>query len=244
MLRAPARPAVAAGLLVLVLAVTSCSDESQDGDTLEHARDYASQDGAAIAEDARAAMAALTTVHVSGSIRQGENTIALDLSASRSGRCVGTIGIDDGSIELRSVGGRAWYRADDAFWRLELGAKAARISRAVRGRWVVLSGQLAALRSFCRIGSLVGQTLSGKATIRSTGAAMDGATPTALLSVARSGVTSTAYVRAAEPHHLLKVIRGTPAHNTGELDFSDFDARFQVAAPGRRDVFRPRPATK
>lgn len=235
--------ALVVGLLTaagLLLTAAGCGGSD---DTIEHAKDYAKSDGADIAKDARKAMSGLTTMHVAGTIKQGSDTIALDLSVSRSGSCTGTIGVGDGSIELRSVGGKAWYKADLGFWKAEVGAEAASVAKAVGDRWVVLSGDLASLRSFCRIDSLTDQMLDTKASVRSEGAAMVGTTPTVRLSLTQGSLASAAYVQAAEPHYILRITRGT-GDKAGQVDFSAFDDKFDVEAPAPKDVFDPATVSK
>ena len=233
-----------AGSLVvgLLLIASGCGG---GGDTIEQARDYAKKDGADIAKEARSAMSGLQTMHVAGTIVQGGDTIALDLSVSKSGACTGTIGVGDGSIELRSTGGQAWYKADLAFWKAEVGSEAEKVAKAVGDRWVVLSGDLASLRSFCRIDSLTGQMLDAKASIQSQGAAMVGSTPTARISVTQPGVESAAYVKASDPHYVLRIVRGAAGKSgkaddkAGQVDFTGFDQKFTVVAPDPQDVFNP-----
>jgi len=224
-----------AGVVGLALAVSGCG---AGDDTIAHAKDYAKSDGSQIAADARTAMAGLKTMHVAGTIRQGNQSIALDLSVSRDGSCLGTIGVGKGSIQLRSVGGKAWYKADLGFWKAEVGAEAQSVAKAIGGRWVVLSGDLASLRSFCRIDSLTSQMLSPKASIDTQGAAMVGATPTVRIAISGAGVPTAAYVKASDPHYVLRIVRGS-GDKAGQVDFSSFDAAFTVKAPAADDVVDP-----
>jgi hypothetical protein len=229
----PVRLPAAALLAVVTVGLAGCGDDVGGG-SLSQAQDYAKHSGSAIAADARKAMRSLDTMHVAGELSQDGNTVSVDLSVSGTGECSGTIGVGAGSIELRSVGGRAWYRADEAFWRVEAPDQAAEIARKVHGRWVPLAGQLASLRSFCSIDTLTDQMLSSSATIEAAGAAMVGTRPVVRLAVEEGGTTTTAYVDAAEPHHVLRMTRG----KQGDLAFSDFDEKFTVDAPDPKDVFK------
>lgn len=226
----PARIAAAAILAGVVLAGGGCGGD--DG-SLSQARDYATSSGRTIAADARKAMRQLDFMHVAGQVREGDTSVTVDLSVSGGGECTGTIGVGAGSIEIRSAGGRAWYKADAAFWRAEAPGQAAQIARRVNGRWVPLAGELASLRTFCNIDAITHQMLDSSATITSTGVTMVGARPTVRLSVAQGDTTTTAYVVASEPHYVLRTTRG----QQGELTFSDFDQTFSVTAPAPSDVF-------
>lgn len=221
---------VLTAVVILALALAGCGGD--DG-PLTRARDYAKGSGSAIASDARKAMQGLDAMHVAGQVSQGGNTVSVDLSVSGKGECSGTIGVGAGSIELRSVGGRAWYRADAAFWKVEAPDQAAEIARKVNGRWVPLAGELASLRTFCSIDAITEQMLSTQATVHTGGAVMVGSTPTVRLLVDRAGTSTSAYVLSATPHYVVRMTRGT--HD--ELTFSDFDKAFTVKAPDPKDVF-------
>lgn len=228
----PAIRALTAATLAVLLA--GCDGGGGNG-SLEQARSYATSSGTTIAADARTAMQSLHSMHVSGRIGQDPNAIDLDLSVSRSGDCAGTVGIGGGSLQIRSVGGKAWFKADDAFWQFEAGANAARVSQIVAGRWVVLGGKLQQLRSFCRIDELTGQMLSTKSRVKALGAVMVGTTPTVRLAVTESGVTNTAYVVAAEPHYVVRIQR--TGASVGQVTFSAFDQQVRVTAPPAAQVF-------
>lgn len=200
---------------------------------LSRALDYAKGSGTSIAADARSAMRGLDDMHVAGQVSQGGNTVSVDLAVSGKGECSGTIGVGDGSIELRSVGGRAWYRADAAFWKVEAPDQAAEIAKKVNGRWVPLAGQLASLRTFCSIDAITDQMLNKQASIKTGGAVMVGNTPTVRLLVQQRSTSTSAYVLASKPHYVVRMTRG----GDGELTFSAFDKSFTVKAPDPKDVF-------
>lgn len=221
---------VAAATLALV-GLSGCGD---DNGSLSQAQDYAKSPGADIADQARAAMKDLETAHLKGNVLDPDGTrVLLDLDVSSKGSCKGTIGVGDGTIELRAIGGSAWYRADEAFWSSIAPGDGKRIAKKVGDRWVKLGGQLASLRSFCSITSLTGQMLPESAKIRSAGPAMVQTVPTVRLDVTRGDDSSRAYVIGAEPHRIARFTQGA----TGELDFSGFDKRFDVVAPQKSQVY-------
>jgi len=231
-------PVLVAALTVaaLTVALTGCSGGEEN---LSKAREYAKGDAAAIAQEARAAMRGLDTMHVAGTITQGEEAIDLDLSVSQSGDCSGTIGVGGGAIELRSVDGKAWYKADRAFWQASAPGHADRVMKQVGDRWVVLAGSLSSLRSFCRIDALTDLMLSGSANYGVEGAEMVGETATVRLSVVQPGSAIAAYVLPGDPHYVVRMTRpAAQGEDTGELAFSEFDQDFTVDAPAASDVFR------
>lgn len=241
MLRAP-RTLLGAVVTVAGLLLVTAGCGGGD-DTIGQARDYAKKDGSDIAADARTAMAGLHTMHVAGTYTWDDKSVELDLSVAKDGTCSGTIGVGNGSVELRSVDGQGWYKPDLGFWKAEVGAEAASVAKAVGDRWIVLSGEMTSLRSFCSIDTLAGGMLDRKATVESEGAAMVGTRPTARVLVTRGGVDSVAYVQASDPHYVLRLTAGSGKRKQ-QVDFSAFDEKFDVEAPKPRDVFDPATAQK
>ena len=94
----------------------STADESASTDDGEDS-DFAKLSGNEIAEAAKTDMQGLEQVTYSGEISTGGSSIQLDIQASSSGDCTGTIGIEDGSAELLAKDGQNWFKPDEAFWR-------------------------------------------------------------------------------------------------------------------------------
>ncbi|MFJ9387326.1 hypothetical protein ACIRON_00800 [Nocardioides sp. NPDC101246] len=224
-------------LAVLIVALTSalagCGDEEG---TLSQARDYAKEPGNQIAEDARAAMHDIKTVHVEGDVLDSKSTkITVDLDVSADDACVGKVSIGDGQISLRSIDGSAWYQGDEEFWKSIAPAEGEgqRIAKRVGEKWVKLEGELASLRAFCSIDSLTAQMVPPEAEAQAIGPAMAADGPAVRLDVTNGETESRTYVRASEPHRIVKWTQGS----SGELTFSDFDKEFDVEEPAADEVF-------
>ncbi|MGH3352075.1 MAG: hypothetical protein ACRDPS_15515 [Nocardioides sp.] len=220
-------------IIALTSALAGCGDD--DG-TLSQAREYAREPGNHIAEQARSAMHDIDTVHVEGEVLDPKGTkILIDLDVSAKDTCVGTVGIGDGEISLRSIGGSAWYQGDEAFWKSIAPAKGEgeRIAKRVGEKWVALDGELASLRAFCSIDSLTAQMVPPEAEAQAIGPAMADGSPTVRLDVTHGETESRTYVLASEPHRILKWTQGS----SGELRFSDFDKEFHVEEPPADEVF-------
>lgn len=219
------------GLTLALTGVAGCGD---DNGSLSQARDYAKTSGGTIADEARAAMKDLKSVHIDGNVLEPDGTrVLLDLDVSGQSSCKGTIHVGDGKIELRAIGSGAWYRADETFWTSIDAGDGKRIARKVGKRWVKLSGELGTLRTFCSIDSLTAQMLPAQATIKSSGPAMVDAVPTVRMEITRGQDSSRAYVVGAAPHRIAWFTQG----QTGELKFKDFNKSFDVTAPAAGQVF-------
>lgn len=220
-------------IVALTSALAGCGDEEG---TLSQARDYAKEPGNQIAEDARAAMHDIDTVHVEGDVLDSERTkITIDLDVSAEDACVGKVSIGDGQISLRSIAGSAWYQGDEEFWKSIAPAKGEgeRIAERVGEKWVKLEGELASLRAFCSIDSLTAQMVPPEAEAQAIGPAMAAEGPAVRLDVTHGETESRTYVLASEPHRIVKWTQGS----SGELTFSDFDKEFQVEEPTADEVF-------
>ncbi|WP_328528506.1 hypothetical protein OG984_23020 [Nocardioides sp. NBC_00368] len=221
----------------LIVALTSALAGCGEGEgTLSQARDYAKEPGNQIAEDARAAMHDIRTVHVEGDVLDPEGTkITVDLDVSAEDSCVGKVSIGDGEISLRSIAGSAWYQGDVEFWKAIAPAKGEgeRIAKRVGKKWVKLEGEMASLRAFCSIDSLTAQMVPAEAEAQAIGPAMAADGPAVRLDVTHGETESRTYVLASEPHRIVKWTQGS----SGELTFSDFDKEFQVEEPAPREVF-------
>lgn len=219
--------------VALTSALAGCGDEEG---SLSRAREYAKEPGNQIAEDARTAMHDIKTVHVEGDVLDSESTkITVDLDVSAGDACVGKVSIGDGQISLRSIDGSAWYQGDEEFWKSIASAKGEgeRIAKRVGEKWVKLEGELASLRAFCSIDSLTAQMVPPEAEAQAIGPAMAAEGPAVRLDVTHGETESRTYVRASEPHRIVKWTQGS----SGELTFSDFDKEFQVEEPAADEVF-------
>lgn len=220
-------------IIALTSALAGCGEEEG---TLSQAREYAKEPGNQIAEHARTAMHDLDTVHVEGDVLDPKGTkITVDLDVSAEKTCVGTVSIGKGEISLRSIAGSAWYQGDKDFWLSIAPSKAEgeRIAKRVGEKWVALEGELASVRAFCSIDSLTAQMVPAEAEAQAIGPTMSAEGPAVRLDVTHGETESTTFVRASEPHRIVKWTQGS----SGELNFSDFDKDFQVEEPPADEVF-------
>jgi hypothetical protein len=111
-------------LLLAAVALAGCGGSTSNGE--------ASKSAPTILADARQAALAADSVRIVGSVHNGGQAISLDLSlAQKSGG--GTVTLNGSKVEVIHVGGKAYIRADAAFYR-RLGAAAA--GRSFAGKWV------------------------------------------------------------------------------------------------------------
>lgn len=226
-MRGRLRTAVSVAVLVLV---AGCGGgDKDDGD------DFAQQPAAEIADAAKADMQELDSVTYTGEITSEGDSITVDVQASSSGDCTGTIGLGEGKAEVLAKDGDAWFRPDEAFWRQQAPDQAELIIATVGDKWVVDSNEQFA--QFCDLDDFFDSIFADDdaAEYKSAGTdELDGQQVVKIDNTNDEG-TSTGYVLVDDPHYLLKVER-TEGEEPGQIEFGDFDKELELEAPGEDEV--------
>ena len=198
--------------------------------------DFAQQPAADIAGAAKADMLGLDAVHYSGAISSGGSDVGLDMQASSSGDCQGTVKLGQGSAEVASKDGTSWFRPDEAFWRQQVPDTADQIIAAVGDKWVLDSDNQ--FTQFCDLdeffsGIFTDDSADEKYDVKGTDE-LDGQDVVAVDNASDDG-TATAYILLDDPHYVLKVEK-TAGDDTGAVEFGEFNEEFDVDAPTEDEV--------
>lgn len=107
----------AAVVAVSALVLAGCGGEDRNGvEDLEPD---------AVLEAVQTAVDEATSVHVVGSVDDGESELGLDLRLTADGGATGTITNQGQTITVLAVDGSSWFSADEAFWADQAGAELA-----------------------------------------------------------------------------------------------------------------------
>lgn len=210
-------------------------------------RGEAGKPASTIIADARAALLAATSVHVSGTFTQNSrSTQRLDLRLTRvkgSPVATGTVTTVTGSgatgstvtLALIRFGSSLYVRGDRSYYA-RIGPKAA----AVAGHW--LSLPIAQDKSAADLTDLatLAADLSSTAADRVQGTRELGGRSAVVVT---AGPGATLFVSAAVPTRPLRLQRTATSASpvSGTLDFADYDAALRVAAPaGAIDIAKVR----
>jgi hypothetical protein len=246
-----------AATVALVAAATGCS-VYEDFTT----SDFAQQDGDAIVEAASQAMLDVTSLRVTGQVRDGGEQFFVDLSMDRDDRCSGTLRVGGSHLDIRRIGDRAWLKGEaGAFNRLGGGSVPRQVLDRLSSSWVQLDGRTAT--RLCDFDALLatfevvdlGQEEprgNGRAKGGSKGERADDPVPASVveettidghkvvqLTASPGGAhEENTWVLSEAPHHVVK-LESTSTKDGGTLSFSEFDIAVEVEEPPRKDVIRP-----
>jgi hypothetical protein len=227
----------AAALSVLLVFAAGCGGKD-DGKASDSGGDsaFAKMSGDKIADAAKTDMKTLDEVKFSGEINSDGSSIKLDVQASSSGDCTGSIGLGDGTAEVAAKDGTSWFKPDEAFWRANAGDSADTIIAAVGDKWVLDTDST--FSQFCDLGTFFDNVFKddgSASTYKVTGTdEIDGKSVVKVDQSDDDG-TSTGYVLEDGKHYLVKIER-TDGDQPGTLEFTDFNKEFDVTAPAEDDV--------
>jgi hypothetical protein len=227
-----------AALSVLLLLAAGCGgkdDDKASGSGSDSA--FATLSGDKISDAAKADMKSLDEVKFTGEIASDGDSIKLDISASSSGDCTGTIGIGDGTAEIAAKDGTNWFKPDEAFWRASAPDTADAIIAAVGDKWVLDTDK--SFAQFCDLNAFFDNVFKddtdSTSTYKTTGTdELDGKKVVKVDQTDGTG-TSTGYVLLDGKHYLVRIER-TAGDQPGKIDFTDFNKEFDVTAPAADDV--------
>ena len=242
-----------AATVALLAATTGCS-VYEDFTT----SDFAQQDGDAIVVAASEAMLDVTSLRVTGQVRDGGEHFFVDLSMDRDDRCSGTLRVGGSHLDIRRIGNRAWVKGEaGAFNRLGGGSVPRQVLDRLSSSWLQLDGRNAtrlcdfdALLATFEVVDLGQEEGAGKG--RSKRDEVDDPVPASVveettidgdkavhLTASPGGAhDEDTWVLSEAPHHVVK-LESTSTQDGGTLSFSEFDVEVEVEAPPRKDVIRP-----
>jgi hypothetical protein len=233
--------AVAAAVTLTALSGCSVYDDLTTSD-------FAKQDGEAIIAAAGDAMQDVSSLRMTGQVRDKGEQYFVDLSLDRDDRCTGTLRIGGSHLDVRRIGDRAWVKGEaGAFNRLGGGRLPRTALQRLSRSWLPVEGKAAA--SLCDFDELLktfqvvdfdgpGGDSEDVPTTVGDESSVDGQTVVQLSASPGGAHDEMVWVRSEAPHHVMR-IESTATQDGGTLAFSEFDQGVEVEAPARKDVLRP-----
>jgi hypothetical protein len=171
---------------------------------------------------------AAKSVHVSGAIKSGGQSVGLDLSIVQGKGASGTISEGSASFKLVDVGGNFYMQPDQAFLLKFAHTKAA--ADLFKGKWLKGSSTDANFASFGELTSI--KTLMGSLT-QAHGTLTKGSTSTLAgqsVIALNSSKGGTMYVATTGTPYPLQVSKNSGGQS-GKVTFSDYNKAFVITAP-------------
>lgn len=246
-----------AAVVALVGAVSGCS-VYEDLTT----SDFAKQDADAIATAAGEAMQDVTSMRLTGQVRDKGIQAFVDITMDQDETCTGTMRLGGSNIDIRRVGDKAWLKGDDgAFNRLsDIPLTDAQLEE-LSSKWIVVEDtsilRLCDIDAYLKTFALVEYAsepsdekgeddragheddLSGEVQM-TVGEETDlaGQTVVSISGSPGGAHDETAWVLSEAPHYVVK-IESTSAQDGSSVALSEFDVDVEVEQPAKKDVFRP-----
>jgi hypothetical protein len=187
-------------------------------------------------EKVQAAVADATSVTFSGAVKDGSQTVALDVTAEIEGDASATLEVSGQVIDVLVVGDTGYLKADQAFWQEQAGAEVAAI---FADKWIEFpkdSSDFAPFLALTKVSSLIqqdnGSTLkTGKPTT------IDGVAVFTLVdpSTTDGGTLYAASTGAPLPVQLV----GSGKASGGKIQFGEWNEPVTITAPDPADVIDP-----
>lgn len=212
---------------IAALTLAACGQSAaQRGDAI--AKKYATTAPATIDQNMRAAMKAVTSLHVYGTYKEGSTTYTMDASIDNAGNCTATVTGGAQSLNMITLNGANRYvRANADYWASSVG-----VSKSTAGilanQW--LSGiPKTALPDVCDLATVVQPfAVEAKDAPTVAGTTTAAGLPAVNLKVVSGTSTATIAVSAAAPHYPLTLVTSDGARS--EV-LSQFDKPVTPTAP-------------
>ncbi|MFF7636247.1 hypothetical protein ACFZB9_24325 [Kitasatospora sp. NPDC008050] len=201
--------------------------------------DISTMSAAEIGKQEHAAMAALTSMRMAGSITTGGQKVTLDLTVDNAKNCTGTIAPDgQGSVKVIHNSAGTWIQPDAAYWTTMAatqgdtkdGSAAAEL---FKGRYLTNSQgdpSLKGLSDMCdMIKSITGGDLGDSSGMAKAGTATVDGVPTQVITTPDDSGTITVYVASQGPAYLVRM--QSNGSEPGQFDLSDFNKPLDIQSP-------------
>jgi len=177
------------GGIAAVAAIAGCASGSTNALAGKDA--LAGQSGKQILDKAVGNLKAAPSFTLSGDVTQSNGTFTVDLGYQPARGCTGTVAqAGKGSFAMTVIGGTAWVRPDNAFWRSIEGRQAPSVISAVGGKYLkgpTSDRNVAGLTSLCEVSTLASQLQAPSSVQRAALKPFAGSLAVPLTDVAQGG---------------------------------------------------------
>jgi hypothetical protein len=183
-----------------------------------------------IASKATADLKAVSSVHMTGSVRDSGQTYVMNLVMGTKG-CQGTLSVKgEGSFTLLQIGKKLWIKPDNQFWKYAAGSSAApAVMQIVGGKYIRPSAKDSSLNS---LGALCSPSQFANSFEGQMSGMVKGKTTTIsgqpALQIKDTGDPYSAYVTISARPEFLRFDGGSSGNR---LDFTGYNAPLRLTPP-------------
>ena len=168
--------------------------------------------------------------HIAGTVNQGGG-INIDLAYKHGTGCEGTLDVGGrGSVHLLVIGGTAWLKPDQAFWKSVAGSSASSVIAVIGGKYLkgaTSNRNVSGLSRLCDANSLASAFTSPKDIVKGGISVINRQRALALRDPAKSAVM---YVTDTSNPQILRVSGAQPG-NGGRIDFTGYGSSVTLRSP-------------
>jgi hypothetical protein len=188
----------------------------------------AAKPAARVLADTKAAATKASSVHVSGNIHSGGTPITLDLMMAGARGAKGSMSTNGLEFDLVRIGGTAYIRGSDAFYKHFAGAAVAQL---IHGKWLkasVAKGRFRSLAPLTSIGLLFAQVSSSHGKLVNDGKATYKGQQ--VVTIRDTSDNSKLYVAATGKPYPVAIVGGKTGAS-GTITFGDWNESVSLSAP-------------
>lgn len=215
-------------------ALLTGGDDDPDGTSGD---DFLALEPKEILQAAEKDMSVVRNARIRGQFEDGGDTITVDVTATTSGDCTGTMtsASSGGTAEILRVGDTVYLRADEAFWNASTGdpATTTLILGVIGKDWVAEDSLLESTEAFCDLDEFLERDGREDATATQLGTSSVGGHDTVQVEQVEGAQREVLDVRVDEPHYLMRIKESDVDH----FEFSDFDKDVTIEKPADSDIF-------
>lgn len=218
----------------IVAALATGGDDDSGGTSGD---DFLALEPEEILQAAEKDMSVVRNARIRGQFEDGGDTITVDVTATTSGDCTGTMksASSGGTAEILRAGETVYLRADEAFWNASTGdpATTTLILGVIGDKWVAEDSLLESTEAFCDLDEFLERDGREDATATRIGTSSVSGQETVQVEQTEGAQREVLDVRVDEPHYLMRIEESEVDH----FEFSDFDEDVTIEEPADDDVF-------
>ncbi|MGP2437876.1 hypothetical protein [Streptomyces sp. JW3] len=207
-----------------MVTLTACGEDKKAAPS--PAEPFEGLSAAQISEKSRLAMVGLKSFRVKGDMTSEGKEMTVDVVVAGKGNCLGTFGVEGGTVRVRWLGGATYLKGDKAFWQQSAGEgsmsseQADALVEVIEGRWLKESSAEEEF-PFCDTTTMFTKDKTDSSLTRGDDTEVDGTQAVTLKGKDGAETRSLVIAAQGEPYALKMITKGGDEPQT--VEFSAFN---------------------